>query len=91
MELLEGIKSKIIKTKNGENVSLLGIVEIVLVHCSIVNNNYQQNQESCLHLLLINQLVNYQLFHQKVLHFVKLLTKNFHILNFGLLIRILSN
>ena len=59
MELLEGIKSKIIKTKNGENVSLLGIVEIVLVQCSIVNNNYQQNQESCLHLLLINQLVNY--------------------------------
>ena len=59
MELLEGIKSKITKTKNGENVSLLGIVEIVLVHCSIVNNNYQQNQESCLHLLLINQLVNY--------------------------------
>ena len=59
MELLEGIKSKIIKTKNGENVSLLGIVEIVLVHCSIVNDNYQQNQESCLHLLLINQLVNY--------------------------------
>ena len=59
MELLEGIKSKITKTKNGENVSLLGIVEIVLVQCSIVNNNYQQNQESCLHLLLINQLVNY--------------------------------
>ena len=59
MELLEGIKSKITKTKIGENVSLLETVEIVLFPCSIVNNNYQQNQESCLHLLLINQLVNY--------------------------------
>ena len=59
MELLEGIKSKITKTKIGENVSLLETVEIVLFHCSIVNNNYKQNQESCLHLLLINQLVNY--------------------------------
>ena len=55
MELLEGIKSKITKTKIGENVSLLETVEIVLFHCSIVNNNYKQNQESCLHLLLINQ------------------------------------
>ena len=59
MELLEGIKSKITKTKIGENVSLLETVEIVLFHCSVVNNNYKQNQESCLHLLLINQLVNY--------------------------------
>ena len=32
-----------IKTKNGENVPHLEITEVVLVHCNIVNNDYQQN------------------------------------------------
>ena len=29
--------------KNGENVPHLGITEVVLVHCNIVNNDYQQD------------------------------------------------
>ena len=29
--------------KNGENVPHLRIVELVLIHCNLVNNNYQQN------------------------------------------------
>ena len=40
MKLL-GIKSKMTKKKNGENVPNLEITEVVLVHCNIVNNNYQ--------------------------------------------------
>ena len=36
-------KSKITKVKNGENVPHLENTEIVLVHCNIVNNNYQQD------------------------------------------------
>ena len=43
MKLLESPKSKITKDKNGENVPPLEIVELVLIHCNIVNNNYQQN------------------------------------------------
>ena len=31
----------------------LEINEVVLVQCNIVNNNYQQDQESCIHLFLI--------------------------------------
>ena len=31
------------KDKNDENVPHLEIVELVLVHCNLVNNNYQQN------------------------------------------------
>ena len=43
MKLLESNKSKIIKDKNGENVSKLEITEVVLVHCNIVNNSYQED------------------------------------------------
>ena len=31
------------KNKNGENVPHLEITEVVLVHCNIVNNDYQQD------------------------------------------------
>ena len=37
------IKSKITKEKNGENVPHLEITQVVLVHCNIVNNDYQQD------------------------------------------------
>ena len=43
MELFGSTKSKITKDKNGENVPHLEITEVVLIHCSIVNNDYQQN------------------------------------------------
>ena len=43
MKLLRSTKSKITKNENIENVSNLEITEVVLVHCNIVNNNYQQN------------------------------------------------
>ena len=34
-------ESKITKDKNGENVPHLEVVELVLVHCNLVNNDYQ--------------------------------------------------
>ena len=43
MKLLGSTKSKITEDKNGENVPHLEIVELVLIHCNLVNNNYQQN------------------------------------------------
>ena len=43
MKLLGSTESKITKDKNGENVPHLEIVEVVLVHCNLVNNDYQQN------------------------------------------------
>ena len=45
MKLRGSTKSKIIKDKNGENVVQLEITEVVLVHCNIVNTNYQQNSK----------------------------------------------
>ena len=43
MKLFGSTKSKITKDKNGENVPYLEITEIVLIHCNIVNNDYQQD------------------------------------------------
>ena len=43
MKLLGSTNSKTTKDKNGENVPHLEIVEVVLVHCNLVNNDYQQN------------------------------------------------
>ena len=43
MKLLGSTKSKITKDKNSENVPNLEITEVVLVHCNIVNNDYQQD------------------------------------------------
>ena len=50
-------KSKITKDENNGNVPHLEITEVVLIHCNIVNNDYQQ--DSCIHLFLMNYLVNY--------------------------------
>ena len=43
MKLLESTENKIAKDKNGENEPHLEITEVVLVHCNIVNNDYQQD------------------------------------------------
>ena len=43
MKLLGTTESKITKYKNTENIPHLEIVELVLIHCNVVNNNYQQN------------------------------------------------
>ena len=43
MKLLGSAESKITKDKNGENVPHLEVVELVLIHCNLVNNDYQQH------------------------------------------------
>ena len=43
MKLLGSTENKITKNKNSENVPHLEITEVVLVHCNIVSNDYQQD------------------------------------------------
>ena len=43
IKLFGSTKSKINKDENGKNVHHLEITEVILVHCNIVNNDYQQN------------------------------------------------
>ena len=40
MKLLGSTENKITKDKNSENVPHLQIIEVLLVHCDIANNNY---------------------------------------------------
>ena len=43
MKLLGRTKCKMTKDENGENVPHLKITEVILVHCNIVNSDYQQD------------------------------------------------
>ena len=43
MKLTGSTKSKITENENDENVPNLEITEIVLIHCNIIDNNYQRN------------------------------------------------
>ena len=43
MKLLWSTENKITKDKNGEHVPHFEITEVVLVHCNIVNNDYQKD------------------------------------------------
>ena len=42
MELLGSTKKDVDQDKDGENVPKLESVKAVLVHCNLINNNYQQ-------------------------------------------------
>ena len=43
LKIFRRTENKITEDKNGENVPHLEITEVVLVHCDIVNNDYQQD------------------------------------------------
>ena len=43
MKLRGSTESRLKEDKKSENVPRLGITELVLIHCKIVNNNCQQN------------------------------------------------
>ena len=66
MKLLGSTKNKITKDKNGENVPHLEITEVVLVHCDIVNNDYQQDS---IILFQINSFVVCWKFLQQIISF----------------------
>ena len=45
MKLLGTTKKDVDQAKDGEDVPKLESVEVVLVHCNLVNNNYQQTSK----------------------------------------------
>ena len=45
MKLLESTESKITEDKDGGSAPHLEIIELVLVHCNLVNNDYQQDSK----------------------------------------------
>ena len=91
MKLLDSTKSKITKDENGESVPCLEITEVVLIHYNVVKNDDRQDLK-VLHKFVPNksfsQLLNIS---PKNLIFLKTLTQSFHILKYGLLIKILNH
>ena len=45
MKLLGSTKRDVDQDKDGEDMPKLESAEVVLVHCNLVNNNYQQTSE----------------------------------------------
>ena len=77
MKLLGSTKSKVTKDKNGENIPDLEITEVVLIHCNVVNNSYQQNSR-ILHTFIPNKSFSQLLdISPKNFIFLKLLIHNF--------------
>ena len=76
MKLLGSTKSKITNQKNGKNVPHLQITEVILIHCNIENNDYQQDSI---------------VFLQKSYFLKKHSTQNMMKLNYSSLIRIVNH
>ena len=84
MKLFGSTKSKITKDKNGENVPHLEITEVVLLHCNIVNNDYEQDSR-VLYTLVPNKSICQLLdMSPKKSIFLKIFDSNFHILKYDL-------
>ena len=80
----------ITKDENDGNVPHLEITELVLIHCNIVNNNYQQDSRA-LYTVVPNKSFGQLLdMPPKNFTFLKTFTQNLHTLKYGLLIKILN-
>ena len=80
MKLVGSIENKITNERNGENISHLKITEITLVSSNITNNSYQQELK-VLYTFVPNTLNKFYIRH---------LIQSFHILNYGLQIKIVN-
>ena len=56
MKLLGSPKKDVDQDRDGENIPKLESVEVALVHCNLVNNNYQQVSKVLFNLYQINNL-----------------------------------
>ena len=90
MKLLGSTRKEVDKDKDGEDVPKLESVEVVLVHCNLVNNNYQQASKVLFTFVpnkQFGQLINIAP-HSLTMGDTKI--KNFHLLKCTLLIKIVS-
>ena len=83
---------KITKDENGENSTSLSLVhEVALIHCNIVNNDYQQDSRVLYTFVLYKPFVQLLDISPRSFIFLKILTQSFHVIKYGLVIRILNH
>ena len=91
MKSLGSTENKITKYKNGENAPHLEITEVVLAHCNMVNNDYQQDSR-VLYIFVPNKPFGTLVDISPANHiFLKLSILNIMKLKYGSLIRIVSH
>ena len=91
MKLLGSTKSKISKDESGENIPHLEITEVVLVHCNIVNSDYQRDSR-VLYTFVPNKSFGQLLdISPKFFLFLKTFNSEFSHMKYGLLIKILNH
>ena len=91
MKLLRSTKKDVDQDKHGEDVPKLESVEVVLVHCNLVNNNYQQASKVLFTFVPnkeFDQLITIAPHSLAILNIIN--TENFHLLKYGLLIKIVN-
>ena len=91
MKLLGSSKSKVNKEKKGEHMSHLETTELVLIHCNIVSNDYQQDSRVWYTSDPSKSFVQLLDISPKTFVFLNTFIQNFHTLKYGLLIKILNS
>ena len=90
MKLLGSTKEDVGRDKDGEDVPKLESAEVVLVHCNLLNSNYQQASKVLFTFVpnkQFGQLINIA---PHSLTMVDTQIKNFHLLKCALLIKIVN-
>ena len=88
MKVLGSAKNDVDKDKDGEDVPKIEPVEVILVHCNLVNNSYQKASKVFFTFVPNKQFGQLITISPHLLTMIKLLTQNFNLLNYVLLIRI---
>ena len=90
MKLLGSSKKDIDSDKNSENVLKLESVEVVLVHCNLVKNDYQHSSKDLFSFVpnkQIGQLIN---IHRNISTMMNTVNTDFFLLKFGLQIKLIK-
>ena len=91
MQLLGSSKKVIDQNKDGEIVPRLKTVEVVLVNCNLLNNNYQQASKVLFTFVPNKQFVQLITIPPHSLTMLKTTNQNFHSLKFGSQIKIIDH
>ena len=91
MKLSGSAKKDVDKDKYGEDVPTLESVEVLLVHCNLVNNSYQKASKALFTFVANKQFGQLITISPHLLTMLKLLVQNFSLLNYGLPIRIIHH
>ena len=91
MKLSGSAKKDVDKDKYGEDVPTFESVEVLLVHCNLVNNSYQKASKALFTFVANKQFGQLITISPHLLTMLKLLVQNFSLLNYGLPIRIIHH